>query len=142
MLPGDRVSVTLRGLPLPFSALARRAADALLARLGVGTTGEFVRLTVGCAAVEAIVRGSTPACDPRCVLAACDAAADRLGASFDRALGTYGAAHLQAGVGFDTAARGAAGTLLIRGTRRAPVTGNFRDDAGLAVRGVGAISAM
>lgn len=142
VLAGDRVAFRLRGLPMPFAALARRSVEALLSRIGVVSTGEYVRLVLDCASIERIVRGTTAECDAACVVGACQRAADQLGAAFDRAVATVGAAHATVDVGFEGAAQGRAGELVIEAIEAAPVFGTYREDSTIGVGGVATLMAM
>jgi hypothetical protein len=134
--PGDRVAVALRDLPLPFAALARRAADALLTRMGVASAAEWARITMRCREVVPLVLASTGACDAACVADACNGAVDRLGRVFDTSVDTTGAAHAAVTFRFEGAARGAPGTLRLASSEPSPLTGAYQDAPTLPLTGV------
>jgi hypothetical protein len=142
VLDGDRVSVTLRSTPMPFATLARRATDALLARVGVASTDELLRLTVNCSALATLIVPDSGSCGQSCVETACEAAVDRLASAYDVAVSSIGSTHTSAQLGFEAAAQGRPGTLLLVGSERAAVSGVYVDDSTLAVRGVGWITAQ
>jgi hypothetical protein len=132
----DRLALDFHGVPLPFGAIARHAADALLARLGVASAAEWARLTLRCREVAGLVEGTTASCDEACVIDACEAAADRLAQGFDLALETAGSARRTVAFRVEGMAQGSAGTLRVTRMEGGTIAGAYEDASGAAVSGV------
>jgi hypothetical protein len=79
---GDGVDVRMLAAPVPFTALARSALAATLARLRVTQAGEYVSLAV-CPLVVPVLRPAAGTCQESCLAAACRASVQRLGRAFE-----------------------------------------------------------
>jgi hypothetical protein len=133
---GDRASVSLRGLSMPFPTVARAAADALLARLGVSTTRDWVRAEVSCSHVAGLLVSSTGACDSSCVITACQSALDTLAQQLDQSIARMGSTHVSVGFDSEGPIAGVPGGLRIASIGPAPLLGSFDDDPTAVVLGV------
>lgn len=134
--PGDRVGVVLREVGMPLVSLARYAVSALLYRLAVASSSEWLRITVQCREVARLFQESTGGCDNQCVVNACNDAVDRLARAFDAAVGSAGATHGTVTLRFEGTARGIPGTLRVGSVEPAPLSGAFDDDASHGIVGV------
>ncbi len=136
VLDGDRVRARLSGLNMSLEPIARTAVAAMLARAGATSAGEYLRSSVRCGILDAIVRLAAGSCDTSCVVAACEAALDRLGAAFDSAVTTTAGGRATSDIQFESSARAAPGTLTVTALDPAPLFGVYREDPAFLFNGV------
>jgi hypothetical protein len=138
---GDRAAVMLHGMNLPFPMIARAGEAALLGRLGVTSTRDWVRAEVSCAHVATLVVASTGSCDASCIVAGCQMALDQLAQRFDDSVSQTGVSHVQADLTFEGPAVGVAGSLRLASIGPAPLVGAYSDAASAVMTGTASMQA-
>lgn len=136
--PGDGVTVSLDGLPMPYARLSTGALLALTNRLGVANAAEFVALSV-CPVVSSVVRDAAGPCDAACVDTACRRAMAPLGAGFEATLAATEAHRATATLRFSGTGRAAPGGAALERVQGI-ATGAFAEELSATLQAVAVLS--
>jgi hypothetical protein len=131
----DRAAATITAMNLSFPMIAQSAAGALLARMGVTATRDWLHAQVACMHIATLLTGSTGTCDVDCVVGGCQAGLDQLAAPFDMSVANTAMTHQQINVAFEGPAVGVAGSLRLATIGPGPIVGSFTDDPTSAIVG-------